>query len=137
MSGATGSRRYMAPEVALNELYGLPVDIYSFAILLWEIMSLDRAFGKLSTEEFKTRVVQGTERPPLSKEWSDNLQKVFRESWQRDPSLRPTAETVSQLLRQEVQDLVVRDFPVQAHTEERKRELALAPSSHSGAPAGV
>lgn len=137
MSGMTGSRRYMAPEVALNELYGLSVDIYSFAIVLWEILSLDRAFGKLSTEEFKTRAVQGTERPPLSKEWSDNLQHVLRESWQRDPSLRPTADAVLQMLRQEVQDLVARDFPVQAHAEERKRQLGLAASNHSGAPADV
>ena len=129
MSGMTGSRRYMAPEVALNELYGLSVDIYSFAIVLWEILSLDRAFGKLSTEEFKTRAVQGAARPPLSKEWSANLQNVMLECWQRDPSLRPTAETVLHMLLREVQDLVARDFPVQAHAEERKRQLDLAANS--------
>ena len=48
MSGGTGSRRFMAPEVALGEPYNLSADIYSFAILLWELVALDKAFGKLS-----------------------------------------------------------------------------------------
>ena len=137
MSGGTGSRRYMAPEVALNELYGLSVDVYSLAIVIWETLSLDRAFGTLSSDEFKARVVKGTERPAMAADWSNNLQTVLRESWQRDPNRRPTAETVLQMLKQELQDLVARDFPMQAHAEERKRQLGLAENNQGGTTAGV
>ena len=34
MSGGTGSRRFMAPEVALGHPYNLSADIYSFSILI-------------------------------------------------------------------------------------------------------
>ena len=32
LTGGTGSRRYMAPEVCLRENYGTKVDVYSWAI---------------------------------------------------------------------------------------------------------
>jgi len=37
LSGNTGSMRYMAPEVALGHPYNHKVDVYSFAILFWQV----------------------------------------------------------------------------------------------------
>ena len=47
LTGKTGSRPYMAPEVALSEHYGLSADVFSFGVLLWEVCSLK----KLSSNE--------------------------------------------------------------------------------------
>lgn len=58
MSGGTGSRRFMAPEVALGEPYNLSADIYSFAILFWELVSLEKAYGRLSQDEHKETVIK-------------------------------------------------------------------------------
>ena len=45
MSGA-GSPRYMAPEcLMIGENYNLKADIYSFAIILWEMLSASRPYG--------------------------------------------------------------------------------------------
>jgi serine/threonine protein kinase len=41
MTGYTGSLRYMAPEVALRLPYTEKVDVYSFAIMVWQ-MARDR-----------------------------------------------------------------------------------------------
>ena len=44
MSGA-GSPRYMAPECLKLEKYNLKADIYSFAIILWEMMSASQPYS--------------------------------------------------------------------------------------------
>merc|ERR1712183_1116963 len=45
LSGNTGSLRYMAPEVAKEQPYNTSVDVYSFAILLWQICTLETPFN--------------------------------------------------------------------------------------------
>ena len=40
LTGGTGSRRYMAPEVCREEPYGVKVDVFSWAIASWEIWTL-------------------------------------------------------------------------------------------------
>jgi len=116
----------MAPEVALNEPYGLSADLYSFSILLWEILTLQKAFGQMSVEEHREHVVMGSERPELLSSWSSNLQKILQNCWTPDPLDRPTAGQVYTALRKEIQELVARDFPAQAEAEERRRAESLA-----------
>lgn len=100
----------MAPEVALNEPYGLSADLYSFSVLFWEVMSLEKAYGRLSVEEHKERVIRGSERLPLK--WSKGLNQILTDCWTKDQRSRPEAAEVRGMLRLEIQDLVARDFPV-------------------------
>ena len=58
MSGCTGSLRYMAPEVALNQPYNEKVDMYSYAIILYEIITGVAPFSGFKKDEFYTRVVK-------------------------------------------------------------------------------
>lgn len=117
----------MAPEVALNEPYGLSADMYSFSILLWEILTLQKAFGQMSTQEHRERVIMGGERPELiSDAWSANLCKILQNCWDCDPLERPSARQVYNALRKEVQDLVARDFPAQAQAERRREASSTA-----------
>ena len=102
MSGGTGSRRFMAPEVALGEPYNLSADIYSFAILLWELVALDKAFGKLSQDDHKELVIKQNERPPLKKEWTSAVQYLLQSCWKRDPLHRVSSKELYRLLKQEV-----------------------------------
>ncbi|CAE7533552.1 HT1 [Symbiodinium microadriaticum] len=52
MTGNTGSLRYMAPEVALRKPYNEKADVYSFAILLWQMGRDKVPFKGLSRSEF-------------------------------------------------------------------------------------
>ena len=92
----------MAPEVALGEPYNLSADIYSFAILLWELVALDKAFGKLSQDEHKELVIKQNERPPLKKEWTSAVQYLLQSCWKRDPLHRVSSKELYRLLKQEV-----------------------------------
>ena len=42
MTGLCGSLRYMAPEVAMDLPYNHKSEVYSFAIVLWEMVALQR-----------------------------------------------------------------------------------------------
>ena len=103
MSGGTGSRRYMAPEVARSEAYYLSADIYSFAIVLWEVLCFEKAYWDMTLEEHKAAVVEGDERPKLSRKWSMSLQALIQGCWQRDPTLRPPSKQVQKVLQQELE----------------------------------
>jgi serine/threonine protein kinase len=105
MSGGTGSRRFMAPENLLGEPYGLSADVYSFAILLWEICALKRAFVEISPEEHKEKVILGGQRLPLQEEWSVVVTHLLEGCWQRDPNERPTMNEVYRTLRREITNL--------------------------------
>eukprot|EP00981_Chlorochromonas_danica_P004483 scaffold905_cov153-Ochromonas_danica.AAC.1 len=89
MTGQTGSLRYMAPEVVLRRPYSEKVDVYSFAIMLWQ-MARDRVpFKSYDKEEFLKSVVMANERPKLHKSWPPGFSELLAQCWEADPALRP------------------------------------------------
>src|SRR5690242_1299325 len=61
-----GSPLWMAPEVMSDEKYGYPADVYSVAMLFYEIISGTLPFGGLSNAmTLLTKVVIKRERPDL------------------------------------------------------------------------
>uniref|UniRef100_A0A7S1VDX5 Protein kinase domain-containing protein n=1 Tax=Grammatophora oceanica TaxID=210454 RepID=A0A7S1VDX5_9STRA len=105
LTGNTGSRRYMAPEVAKGWAYNHRVDVYSFAILLWEIAACQRAFPTYTAEEFTTRVHQGEERPALTDWWPVELQWIIKKSWSFFANSRPDMDVVVETLEEVLEDM--------------------------------
>jgi serine/threonine protein kinase len=103
MSGATGSRRYMSPEVARSEPYHLAADMYSFGILLWEVLSLEKAFWDMTLEAHTERVVNGDERPKISKKWPVSVQTLIESCWHKDVKHRRSAKQAHKVLQQELE----------------------------------
>ena len=89
LTGDTGSRRYMAPEVAKKRPYAAPVDVYSAAIVSAEVLGLHRAFAGLSLEDHERRVIDGGLRPRLHA--SPRLQALFAALWDGDAGKRRDA----------------------------------------------
>jgi serine/threonine protein kinase len=110
MSGGTGSRRFMAPEVALSENYNLSADIYSFSILFWEILTLSKAFEYLPADEHRDRVIKNGERPDLDKSWSLGLCALMEGCWHASATKRPAARDVYKVIRQEISAAYDKDF---------------------------
>jgi len=67
MTRKIGTPRYMAPEIARGESdYGFGVDIYSFSILLWQLVTDRVAFDNVnSPAELKEQVSLFNLRPPI------------------------------------------------------------------------
>ena len=51
MTTGAGSIQYMAPEVFVSAHYTEKSDVYSFAIILWELLSRETPYDKLSQFE--------------------------------------------------------------------------------------
>lgn len=58
MTGEVGSFRYMAPELVKHEPYNMSVDIYSWAVLSWEMLAIDKPYTGINESTFmKVRVL--------------------------------------------------------------------------------
>lgn len=101
MTGYTGSLRYMAPEVALRKSYTERVDVYSFGLILWQMMRDRVPFGTLSKEEIMQLVIQQQQqplRPKMSSYWPRGLCLLLSDCWQVNAFSRPSfAEIVQRL----------------------------------------
>jgi serine/threonine protein kinase len=101
LSANTGSLRYMAPEVALGKPYNEKVDIFSFAVLLWQMLALETPFENYNVSKHSDLVVHGNQRPPIDEKWPESLKKLFAESWSPNISDRPDCQGVMDVLRLE------------------------------------
>jgi len=111
MTAQTGSRRYMAPEVAKGQPYNKSVDVYSFGILLWQMCSLERPFAGYSSQKHMREVVISGERPKMDTShtalWPLDLQWLMKASWSSDPNIRPSFTKISQTLQHVLEELDV------------------------------
>ncbi|CAM9764070.1 unnamed protein product [Ectocarpus sp. 12 AP-2014] len=124
MTGEVGSYRYMAPELVKHEPYNVKVDIYSWAILSWEILAIDRPYSDMNESSFVKRVVTGGERPRLHRSWPDRLCKLLASAWHADHTRRPTASEVAAELR-----AIKSELPAK---QQRQHPSVLAPSGAGG-----
>ena len=101
--GPVGTPRYWAPEVARDESYGLSADVYSFAIILWEIATMQFPFANLQRRgELQEKVVLEGQRPPLKVIKSASLRKLLNQSWDDVPNCRPNISRI----RRRIEDIV-------------------------------
>lgn len=90
-TGLTGSRRYMAPEVVRCDAYGFSADVYSYAILLWELFALEVPFPNYHASKHFELVVQKQKRPrKIYHILPTTLHHVMERGWDNAPGSRPT-----------------------------------------------
>mmetsp|Transcript_745 Transcript_745/g.969 ORF Transcript_745/g.969 Transcript_745/m.969 type:complete len:357 (+) Transcript_745:361-1431(+) len=98
----TGSPRYMAPEVGVGKPYNHTCDSYSFAILLWQMMSCEEPFTQYNMRLIREKVWTGQhKRPPVDEEWPVPIKLLLKRSWSEDLFSRNTIASICQILRKE------------------------------------
>jgi serine/threonine protein kinase len=98
MSGLVGTAQWMAPEIFLSQpRYGGPVDVYSFGIMLWELLTSGLPFDGVEVAQLPKRVVGGL-RPEIPRDTPPELAALIASCWHEDPQKRPTFQQISQLL---------------------------------------
>ena len=87
-----GSPKYMAPELLKDEEYSDKVDVYSYGIIAYELLTGKIAFGDVKSKKELRALVLSGKRPPLDDE--KKLHPVFKNliqsCWDENESLRPT-----------------------------------------------
>lgn len=102
MTAETGTYRWMAPEVIEHRQYDFTVDIYSFAVTLWELLTGKVPYNHLTPLQAAVGVVQKRLRPEIPESCPPDLAMLLQECWDQEPALRPDFSTVITRL-QEVQ----------------------------------
>ena len=80
----------------MSDTYGFPADVYSFTILLWQIVTSKTPFASiLSPTELASKVVNENKRPSLAKiDYSYALMSLMESGWSADPTERPTFSVI-------------------------------------------
>ncbi|CAM9648664.1 unnamed protein product, partial [Hapterophycus canaliculatus] len=94
MTGEVGSYRYMAPEIVKHKPYNTKADVYSWAVLAWEMLAVEKPYAGLTESTFVRRVVVGGERPALSTTWPKDLCQILASAWHPDHKRRPAASQI-------------------------------------------
>jgi hypothetical protein len=91
-----GSLLWRAPEIFATENYGTSADVYSYGIVLWEILCRedpyrDHSFGWIDDV---SRAVQGGTRPSLPPSAPSCYVQLMKDCWQANPDARPTSTQI-------------------------------------------
>lgn len=89
MSGA-GSPRYMAPECLAEKDYNMKADVYTFAIVLWQMLAGRKPYGFIkSRSQLIHAVIAKGNRPHIEECWPDHIRGMIESSFEANPDKRP------------------------------------------------
>jgi serine/threonine protein kinase len=98
-SEVAGTPSYLAPELWRNESYTESVDVYSYGVVLWEILARDAPFRELDNEELMLALRDQNLRPTIPK-WTPEAYKLLTERcWSGSPNARPSFDQILKLLK--------------------------------------
>jgi serine/threonine protein kinase len=85
----------MAPEVIKNHNYTEKADVYSFAIILWELYNQEPPYDKLDKFEVAKKVANDPSfRPTVKENLPSKIKKLMIKCWDHDPNERPSFEAI-------------------------------------------
>uniref|UniRef100_A0A6T7VVI0 Protein kinase domain-containing protein n=1 Tax=Pyramimonas obovata TaxID=1411642 RepID=A0A6T7VVI0_9CHLO len=95
MTAETGTYRWMAPEIIEHRAYGSAVDVYSFGITLWELLTGSVPYSHLTPLQAAVGVVQKNLRPQIPDTCPPELAELITDCWQHEPHMRPDFSTIA------------------------------------------
>ncbi|KAK8893002.1 hypothetical protein M9Y10_030258 [Tritrichomonas musculus] len=102
-SQIVGTSIYMAPEVHSGINYDSKADVYSFGILMYEVVMDAVPYPKLKNHEigineFKDKVVNHNYRPEFKYHVKESIKTLIEKCWSADPKERPTFSEIYDML---------------------------------------
>ena len=116
LTGETGSYRYMAPEVFRHEPYDAKADVYSFGVLLNELLTGEEPYDEryLTPVQIAQGVAAGRLRPRPPKECHPGVLALIEVALSATPSERPSFAEVTTSLGRMLPALEAAEAPVEA-----------------------
>eukprot|EP00581_Thalassiosira_minuscula_P009927 CAMPEP_0183708554 /NCGR_PEP_ID=MMETSP0737-20130205/4832_1 /TAXON_ID=385413 /ORGANISM="Thalassiosira miniscula, Strain CCMP1093" /LENGTH=515 /DNA_ID=CAMNT_0025936447 /DNA_START=214 /DNA_END=1761 /DNA_ORIENTATION=- len=121
-----GTPRYMAPEVGLYQPYNLSADVYSFSMLLWEILALEKPLKDFTYQRLKNEIFIEGERPPIRAIFNKRLRNLVDLGWSQYAPERPSIGEVYNTLKREYLKLAPDSLTEEAISHNRRRSTHVA-----------
>ena len=85
-----GTIHWMAPEVAKSDPINKKCDVFSFSLVVWELIEHKVPYHHyVSGYKVLNAIIRG-ERPPITSAWPDYLSALTKQGWSENPKDRPS-----------------------------------------------
>ncbi|KAL0967325.1 hypothetical protein UPYG_G00250790 [Umbra pygmaea] len=99
MTNNKGSAAWMAPEVFEGNNYSEKCDVFSWGIILWEVITRRKPFDEIGGPAFRIMwAVHNGTRPPLIQNLPKPIESLMTRCWSKDPSQRPSMEEIVKIM---------------------------------------
>jgi hypothetical protein len=89
----------MAPEVMLGRQVDEKSDVYSYAIVLWEIVTQKVPWPEMSSfPKFRQAVCLQDERPPIPDDTLPDIRTLLQMCWHKNPEARPSFKQIIEMI---------------------------------------
>eukprot|EP00252_Welwitschia_mirabilis_P025911 TRINITY_DN826_c0_g2_i2.p1 TRINITY_DN826_c0_g2~~TRINITY_DN826_c0_g2_i2.p1 ORF type:complete len:1395 (-),score=305.36 TRINITY_DN826_c0_g2_i2:508-4692(-) len=99
--GVRGTLPWMAPELlsGKNCMVTEKVDVYSFGIVMWELLTGEEPYAKMHCGEIIGGILNNTLRPPIPDWCEPGWKSLMERCWSPDPAARPSFSVIAAELR--------------------------------------
>ncbi|XP_052182384.1 uncharacterized protein LOC127795023 isoform X2 [Diospyros lotus] len=99
--GVRGTLPWMAPELlnGSSSLVSEKVDVFSFGIVMWELLTGEEPYGDLHYGAIIGGIVSNTLRPPVPEPCDPEWRSLMERCWSAEPSERPSFTEIANELR--------------------------------------
>jgi serine/threonine protein kinase len=105
MTSNLGTTAWCAPEVLTSSSrarYSIKVDVYSYGMVLWELLEKKRPFEEYSSRFDIMDAVKAGKRPAINENCPPTYKALIKRCWQTEPSRRPTFNYIVRYLKDEL-----------------------------------
>ena len=94
----TGTYRWMSPEVIRHEPYTQTADVFSYGVVLWQLLTREVPFADKSQIEAAAAVALEGLRPPMPADVPKSILELIQQCWSQNATERPSFDRIVEKL---------------------------------------